>query len=39
MTRFLFFLTIFLQTMISNAQQPGPSPLQWKSLPPLPDEV
>ncbi|SEI58911.1 transporter, SSS family [Dyadobacter sp. SG02] len=39
MTRFLFFLTIFLKTMISNAQPPGPSPLQWKSLPPLPDAV
>lgn len=39
MTRFLFFLTVFLHTMISNAQQAGPSPLQWKSIPPLPDAV
>ncbi|MGG7664537.1 sodium:solute symporter family transporter [Dyadobacter sp. BHUBP1] len=39
MSRFLFFLTIFLQAVISNAQQPGPSPLQWKDLPSLPDDV
>jgi SSS family solute:Na+ symporter len=37
MTRFLFFLIIFLQTMTSNGQSAGTSPLQWKSLPPLPD--
>lgn len=39
MTRLLLFLTIFLQTMTSNAQLVGPSPLRWKSLPPLPDDV
>lgn len=39
MTRLFFFLTFFLQTMISHAQQAGTSPLQWKNLPPLPDKV
>lgn len=39
MTRFVFVLILFLQTMMANAQQAGPSPLQWKSLPPLPDKV
>ncbi|MBO9613283.1 MAG: sodium/solute symporter [Dyadobacter sp.] len=37
MTRFLFFLTIFVQTLASNAQQTDRSALAWKDLPALPD--
>jgi len=39
MTRFLFVLTFFLHTLVSNAQQADQSPLVWKDLPPLPDAV
>lgn len=39
MLRFLFFLTIFMQTLVSYAQEAGPSPFIWKDLPALPDSV
>ncbi|MGX5853875.1 sodium:solute symporter family transporter [Dyadobacter jiangsuensis] len=39
MTRFLFVLTLFLHTLVSNAQEAGSSPFLWRDLPALPDSV